>query len=133
MLLERNLRSLPIHGQSTVNPHPGAAVIPYRPLRTTGAGPSLSLGGGWSDGGHSSATATVLPFPLSGSSRPVQAVLPAEPEAKSGKRADQTLIKREEEYRQLMFENLLAAAWLGTLFSAGYYMLHALAAPSTFY
>jgi hypothetical protein len=130
MLLERNLRSLPIHGRSTVSPHRGAAVIPYRPLR---AGPSLSLGGGWSDGGDSSATATVLPFPLSGSSRPVQAVLPAQPAAKSAKRADQRLITREEEYRQLMFENLLAAAWLGTLFSAGYYMLHALAAPSTFY
>lgn len=132
MLLERNLRSLPIHGQSTVNPHPGAAVIPYRPLRTTGAGPSLSLGGGWSGGGDSSATATVLPFPLSGS-RPVQAVLLAQPAGKSAKRADQRLITREGEYRQLMFENLLAVAWLGTLFSAGYYMLHALAAPSTFY
>jgi hypothetical protein len=133
MLLQRNLRSLPIQGQSAVNPHSGAAVIPYRPLRTTGAGSSHSLGGGWSDGGDSSTTATVLPFPLSGSSRPVQAVLPARPAGKSAKRADQRLITREGEYRQLMFENLLAVAWLGTLFSAGYYMLHALAAPSTFY
>jgi hypothetical protein len=132
MLLERNLRSLPIHGQSTVSPHPGAAVIPYRPLRTTGAGSSLTLVDGWSGGG-SSATATVLPFRLSGSSRRVEAALPTQPAAKSAKRADQRLITREEEHRQLMFENLLAAAWLGTLFSAGYYMLHALAAPSTFY
>jgi hypothetical protein len=131
MLLERNLRSLPIHRQSSVNPHPGAPVIPYRSPRTTGARPSLSLGGGWS--GDSSATATVLPFPLSRSSRSIQAVLSAQPAAKSAKRADQRLITREAEHRQLMFENLLAAAWLGTLFSAGYYMLHALAAPSTFY
>jgi hypothetical protein len=133
MLVERNLRRLPIHGQSTVNRHPGAAVIPYRQVRTTGAGPSAFLGGGWSDGGDSSATATVLPFPLSGSSRPVQAVLPTQPAAKSAKRADQRSITGEEGYRQLMFENMLAAAWLGTLFTAGYYMLHALAAPSTFY
>jgi hypothetical protein len=40
------------------------------------------------------------------------------------------LITGEEEYRQRMFENLLAAAWVGTLMSAGYYMLNVLAAPS---
>jgi hypothetical protein len=44
--------------------------------------------------------------------------------------SDQRLIAGEEEYRQRMFENLLAAAWVGTLMSAGYYMLNVLAAPS---
>jgi hypothetical protein len=29
-----------------------------------------------------------------------------------------------------MFENLLAAGWVGTLMSAGYYMLNVLAAQS---
>jgi hypothetical protein len=45
-------------------------------------------------------------------------------------RADQKSITGEEEYRRRMFENLLAAAWVGTLMSAGYYMLNVLAAPA---
>jgi hypothetical protein len=66
----------------------------------------------------------VIPFRLRRSSPLVQSVLP------STKRTDQTAITDEEEYRQRTFENLLAAAWVGTLMSAAYYMLNVLAAPS---
>lgn len=66
----------------------------------------------------------MIPFRLRRSSPLVQSVLP------STKRTDQTAITDEEEYRQRTFENLLAAAWVGTLMSAAYYMLNVLAAPS---
>jgi hypothetical protein len=70
----------------------------------------------------------VIPFLPPGSSPPIQWVLPrSQSAAKSAKRADQK--SGEEEYRQRMFENLMAAAWLGTLMTAGYYMLNVLGAP----
>jgi hypothetical protein len=119
------------HGQNTLNPHrAGATVIAFQPFGTTGAGPSLS----WHGERSPSGSATVLPFLLPRSSPPAQSVLPgSQSAAKSAKRADQSLGTREEEYRQRMFENVLAAAWVGTLLSAGSYMLNVLAAPSTFH
>jgi hypothetical protein len=48
---------------------------------------------------------------------------------KSLERADQNLTTGEAEYRQRMFENLLAAGWVGTLMTVGYYMGNVLAAP----
>jgi hypothetical protein len=76
----------------------------------------------------SSGGATVIPFQPRRSS---PSVLPrSQPAAKSTGRADQKSITGEEEYRRRMFENLLAAAWVGTLMSAGYYMLNVVAAPA---
>jgi hypothetical protein len=72
----------------------------------------------------------VIPF-RARSSLPVTSVLPrSQSAAKSAEGADQKSMTGDEEYRQQMFENLLAAAWVGTLMSAGYYMLNVLAAPS---
>ena len=71
-----------------------------------------------------SGAATVIPFRLRRPSPLVQSVVP------SAKPADQRAITDEEEHRQRTFENLLAAAWVGTLMSAAYYMLNVLAAPS---
>jgi hypothetical protein len=115
------------HRQNTRNPHrAGATVIALQPLGTTGAEPSLS----WHGGRSPSGTATVLPFLLPRSSPPAQSVVPrSQSAAEPAKRADQSLSTREEEYRQRMFENVLAAAWVGTLMSAGYYMLNVLGAP----
>jgi hypothetical protein len=125
VLCERNS-----HGQDTLNPHrAGATVIAFQPLGTAGTGPSLS----W-PGARSSSAATVLPFLLPRSSPPAQSVLPrSQSAAEPAKRADQSLSTREEAYRQRMFENVLAAVWVGTLLSVGSYMLNVLAAPSTFY
>jgi hypothetical protein len=53
--------------------------------------------------------------------------------AKSAEGGDQKSLTGEEEYRQQMFENLLTAGWVGTLMSAGYYMLNVLAAPAVFH
>jgi hypothetical protein len=113
------------HGQNTLNPHrAGGTVIAFQPFGTTG----------WHGERSPSGTATVLPFLLPRSSPQAQSVLTgSQSAAKSAKRADQSLGTREEEYRQRMFENVLAAAWVGTLLSAGSYMLNVLAAPSTFH
>jgi hypothetical protein len=129
---ELNFRSLPIRRQNTLNPNRAdATVIAFQPLGTTEAGPSSFRRAGRSRGAYPSSTATVIPFLLPRSSPPAQWVLPSsQSPAKSAKRADQKLITGEEQYRQRMFENLLAAAWVGTLMSAGYYMLNVLAAPS---
>ena len=75
----------------------------------------------------------MIPF-RARSSLPVTSVLPrSQSAAKSAEGADQKSMTGEEEYRQQMFENLLAAGWVGTLMSAGYYMLNVLAAPSVFH
>jgi hypothetical protein len=124
-----NFRSLPTHGQNTLSPHRvDATVIAFQPLGTTEAGPSSSQRGGRPRGDGPSISAAVIPFLPPGSSPPIQWVLPrSQSAAKSAKRADQK--SGEEEYRQRMFENLMAAAWLGTLMTAGYYMLNVLGAP----
>jgi hypothetical protein len=125
MQTQRDLRSLPIHGYNTQNPdRPAATVIAFQPLDATRAGPSSSWHAGRSRSAGPSAAATVIPFRLRRPSPLVQSVLPGT------KRTDQTAITDEEEYRQRTFENLLAAAWVGTLMSAAYYMLNVLAAPS---
>jgi hypothetical protein len=128
---ELNFRSLPTPGQKTLTPHrAGATVIAFQPPGTTEAGSSSSQRAGRSRGADPTSSATVIPFLPPGSSPPVQWVRPrSQSAAKSAKRADQKLITGEGEYRQRMFENLLAAAWVGTLMSAGYYMLNALVAP----
>jgi hypothetical protein len=124
MQTQRNLRSLPIHGYNTQNPdRPAATLIAFQPLGATGAGPSSSWHAGSRSAGPSGA-ATVIPFRLRRPSPLVQSVLPGT------KHTDQTATTDEEEYRQRAFENLLAAAWVGTLMSAAYYMLNVLAAPS---
>jgi hypothetical protein len=127
MPISELIRSLPTPGQKTLAPHhAGATVIAFQPLAE--AGRSSAQRAGRSRGADSTNTATVIPFLLSGSSAPVQRVPPRPQSAgKSAKRADE--ITGEEAYRQRMFENLLAAAWLGTLMSAGYYMLNVLVAP----
>jgi hypothetical protein len=120
---ERNYRGLPIHGQNAQNPdRAGARVMAFQPLGATRAGHSLYAGR--SPSADPSGAATVIPFRLRRSSPPVQSVLP------STTRADHEAITDEEEYRQRTFENLLAAAWVGTLMSAAYYTLNVLAAPS---
>jgi hypothetical protein len=125
MQSQRDFRSLPIHGYNTQNPdRAGATVIAFQPLGAVRAGPSSSWDAGRSRGAGPSGAPTVIPFRLRRSSPLVQSVLP------STKRTDQTAITDEEEYRQRTFENLLAAAWVGTLMSAAYYMLNVLAAPS---
>jgi hypothetical protein len=128
---ELNFRSPPIHSRNAHIPNrTGAAVIPFQPVGTTEAEPSSSQHAGRSRGADPTSTATVIPFLPPGSSPPVQWVLPrSQSAATSAKRAAQKLITGEEEYRQRMFENLLAAAWVGTLMSAGYYMLNVLGAP----
>jgi hypothetical protein len=128
---ELNLRSQPVRPQNALNPHRAdATVIAFQPLGPTEAGSSSFQGAGRSRGADPSSTATVIPFLPSRSSPTVQRVVPrSESAAKSAKRADQKLLRDEEEYRQRMFENLLAAGWVGTLMSAGYYMLNVLAAP----
>jgi hypothetical protein len=128
---ERNFRGLPVDGQNTINLHrPGAAVIAFRPVGATEAGPSSSWHAGRTRGADRSGAAVVIPF-RSRFSLPVKSVLPkSQSAAKSAEGADQKSMTGEEEYRQQMFENLLAAAWVGTLMSAGYYMLNVLAAPS---
>ena len=133
---ERNFRSLPIHGQNTLNPHrPGAAVIAFRRVDATEAGPSASRHAGRTRGADRFGAATVIPFRLRSTSLPVvKSVLPkSQSAAKFAEGADQKSMTGEEEYRQQMFENLLAAGWVGTLMSAGYYMLNVLAAPSVFH
>jgi hypothetical protein len=129
---ELNLSSLPIRRQNTLNPsRADATVIAFQPLSSTEAGPSSFGRAGSSRGYRPSSPATVIPFLLPRSSPRAQWVLPrSQSPARSAKRADQELITDEERYRQRMFENLLAAAWVGTLMSAGYYMLNVLAAPS---
>jgi hypothetical protein len=127
---ELNFPSPRIHGRNTLTAHrAGATVIQFQPLGGTAeAGPSQHAGR--SPGADPTSTATVIPFLLPGSSPPVQWVLPrSQSAATSAKRAGQKLITGEEEYRQRMFENVLAAAWVGTLMSAGYYMLNVLGAP----
>jgi hypothetical protein len=126
---ELNFPTPRIHGRNAVTPHrAGATVIQFQPLGTAEAGPSRHTGR--SPGADPTRTATVIPFLLPGSSPPVQWVLPrSQSAATSAKRADQKVITGDEEYRQRMFENLLAAAWVGTLISAGYYMLNVLGAP----
>jgi hypothetical protein len=126
-----NFRSLPTHGQNSLNPHRvDATVIAFQPLGATEAGPSSSERAGRPRGAGPSSSATVIPFLPPGSSPPIQWVLPrSQSAAKSAKRADQKLVTGGEEYRQRMFENLMAAAWLGTLMTAGYYMLKVLGAP----
>jgi len=123
---ERNFRGMPIHGQDiSLNPlRAGATVIAFQPLGTTAARRSSSRGAGRSRGADPSGAATAIPVLLPRSFPGFESA------AKSAKRAERRLITGEEEYRQRMFENLLAAAWVGTLMSAGYYMLSVLAAPS---
>ena len=113
---ETNFRSLPIHSQ-TLNP-----VLAFQPHGTTRSGSSSSPHG--RRYGNPPHGATVLPFVLPRSSTLAQPVL-TRPQPAS-------LIAREQEYRQRMFENVLAAVWVGTLMSAGYWMLKVLAAPSMF-
>jgi hypothetical protein len=126
---EVNLRGLPIQGHNTFNPHrAGATVIAFQPLSITEAAPTSSWRAGRSRSADPS-SAIVVPFLRPPSSPPVKWVPRSQSVAKSVKRVDQKLITGEEEYRQRMFENLLATAWVGTLMSAGYYMLNALAAP----
>ncbi len=128
MLDGLNFRSQPIHGQNARNPHrAGATVIAFQPLVAPEAGPPSRA-----RGGNPSGPATLLPFLLPRSSPPLQPV-PARSRsaAKSATGANQGLITQEQEYRQRMFENLLAAAWVVTLISAGY-LLKVLAAPSMF-
>jgi hypothetical protein len=127
MSMSELIRSLPTPGQKTLAPHhAGATVIAFQPLAEAGRSSAQHAGG--SRGADPTNTATVIPFLLPGSPPPVQRVGPrSQSAAKSAKRADEKLITGEEEYRQRMFENLLAAAWLGTLMSAGYYMLNVLA------
>ena len=128
---ERNFRGRPVHGQITLNAQrPGATVIAFRPVGATEAGPSSSWHAGRTRGADRSGAAIVIPF-RSRSSLPVKSVLPkSQSAAKSAEGVDQKSITGEEEYRQQMFENVLAAGWVGTLMSAGYYMLNVLAAPS---
>ena len=129
---ERNFRSQPIHGLNTLDPHrAGATVVAFQPVSATGR-PSLSWHARRSRGADPSGAATVIPFRLGHSSPPLHSVPPrSRPATKSAVRADHnSVMGEEEEYRQRMFENLLAAAWVGTLMSAGYYMLNVLAAPS---
>lgn len=126
---ERNFRGLPVHDQIMLNAHrPGETVIAFRPA--TEAGPSSSWHAGRTRGADRSGAAVVIPF-RSRFSLPVKSVLPkSQSAAKSAEGADQKSMTGEEEYRQQMFENLLAAGWVGTLMSVGYYMLNVLAAPS---
>jgi hypothetical protein len=125
---EQNFRSLPIRPQNALYSHRAhATIIPLQPLSATGAQPSSFRRAGRSRGADPS-SAAVIPIRLSRTSAPVQWVLPrSESAAKSAKRADQKLLTGEEEYRQRMFENLLAAGWVGALMTAGYYMLNVLA------
>jgi hypothetical protein len=125
---ELNFRSQPVHGQNARNPHrAGATVIAFPPLGTTATGSTSSRAGG----GNRTGTATLLPFLQPGSSPPARSVPSSRSAAKSASGADQGLITQEQEYRQRMFENLLAAGWVATLMSAGY-LLKVLAAPSMF-
>jgi hypothetical protein len=127
---ELNFRSLPTHSRNALNPHGTAATaIPFQPLDTTRARPSSSRAGR-SRGGDPASTSTVIPFLPRRSSRAVDSMPPRSQSAvKSLERADQNLTTGEAEYRQRMFENLLAAGWVGTLMTVGYYMGNVLAAP----
>jgi hypothetical protein len=129
---ERKFRSLPIHGLNTRDPHrAGATVVAFQPVSATGR-PSLSWHARRSRSADPHGAATVIPFRLRLSPPTLHSVPPRlQPATKSAVRADQNSVTgEEEEYRQRMFENLLAAAWVGTLMSAGYYMLNVLVAPS---
>ena len=122
-LREMNFRSLPI-GQ-TLNPlRAGPTIIAFQSPGTTGS--SSRRDGRSPDLSHSAIVLPFLRLPSSPSARP----LLTRSQSASARRPDQNLIAREQEYRQRMFVNVLAAVWVGILMSAGYWMLKVLAVPA---